>query len=334
MAWYNREGKDSDIVLSSRVRFARNIKDYPFAPLLDETGASEIISKVKSALSDYNIIDMRTKSPVERRSYVEKHLISPEFSASAAPGALLLNDDETNAVMVCEEDHIRIQSIYPGLALRKAYASACEIDDRIDENVTYAYNEKLGYLTHCPTNLGTGMRASVMMFLPALTQGNLLNSYMSQLEKVGLTLRGMYGEGSRCDAYIYQLSNSVTMGITEEETISKLENIVNQLILNERKVREKLKEQNYDRLCDKVCRSYGILKSAYMLSSSEFLNLFADVKLGADLGIIEKVKDTALTNLLVSVMPATLTLCSNAETLSDTERDKLRAAFIKKYNFS
>ncbi len=333
MAWYNESGHDTDVVLSSRVRFARNIKDYPFSPLLDETGASEIISKVRDALVGFDLIDMRSKSQLERTSYVEKHLISPNFAASAAPGALLIDKKETDAVMVCEEDHIRIQSILPGLALKEAFEAACEIDDKIDACVTYAYDEKLGYLTHCPTNLGTGMRASVMMFLPALTMTNLLNRYAGQLEKLGMTLRGIYGEGSGSEAYVYQLSNSVTMGITEDETISKLENIINQLIESERKTREKLKAQNYDRICDKVCRSMGILKSAYMMSSKEFLKLFADVKLGCALGMIDGVDDTALSRLFIAAMPATLVLGEDGEARSNTERDKLRAKFIKAYNF-
>lgn len=330
MAWYNMEGKDSDVVLSSRIRLARNIKDYPFSPLLDDTGASEIIEKVKSALDDYTVTDMRTKSPVERRSYVEKHLISPAFESTASPSALLTNKDETDAVMVCEEDHIRIQSIYPGLALREAFEAACKIDDRIDDEVTYAYSDKLGYLTHCPTNLGTGMRASVMMFLPALTKTKMLNGYASQLEKFGLTLRGMYGEGTSAEAYIYQISNSVTMGITEEETISKLEGVVNQLIESERKTREKLLDNDYDRICDRVCRAYGIMKSAYMMSSSEFLKLFADVKLGVNMGIIKTVNNKTLTELLIGAMPATLMLENGKDTSSDTERDKLRAEYVKK----
>ncbi|MBQ7821157.1 MAG: protein arginine kinase [Clostridia bacterium] len=329
MAWFDRTGKDSDVVLSSRVRLARNIKDYPFAPMLDETGANEIIEKVRSALDDYSVTDMRTKSHTERRSYVEKHLISPAFVNVSTPHVLLTNEDMTDAVMVCEEDHLRIQSIHAGLALREAYSAACAIDDRIDASVTYAYNEKLGYLTHCPTNLGTGMRASVMIFLPALTQTKVLHSYASQLEKLGLTLRGMYGEGSQAKAYIYQISNSITMGITEEETISKLESVVNQLIASERKTRENMKNDDYDRMCDKVMRAEGLMRSAYMISSGEFLKLFADVKLGVDLGIITDTDDKKLSELLIGAMPATLMLASSREGLSDAERDKLRASYIK-----
>lgn len=328
MAWYDTKGKDTDVVLSSRIRFARNIKDYPFAPMLDETGASEIIEKVKNILSDYTVTDMRSKTPVVRRAYVEKHLISPEFEASVTPCALFTNSDETDAVMVCEEDHLRIQSILPGLALREAFSAACKIDDRLDESLNYAYSEKLGYLTHCPTNLGTGMRASVMVFLPALSMTKMLRGYASQLEKFGLTLRGMYGEGTDAEAYIYQISNSITMGITEEETISKLESVVNRLIASERKTREKLASGDYDRLCDKVSRAYGLMRSAYMISSGEFLKLYADVKLGVDLGML-KIDDKVLSELLVSAMPASLMLKYGKEDLSEVERDKLRAKHIK-----
>ena len=329
MAWFDIKGKENDVVLSSRVRFARNIKDYPFAPMLDETGAREIIEKIERALDDYTVIDMCEISSVERQSYVEKHIISPAFATSGTPHVLLLSEDKTNAVMVCEEDHLRIQSIHSGLAIKEAYAAACEMDDRIDSDASYAYSDKLGYLTHCPTNLGTGMRASVMMFLPALTQTRMLNNYASQLEKLGLTLRGMYGEGSQASAYIYQISNSITMGITEEETISKLESVVNQLIASERKTREKLSLNDHDRLCDKLMRSSGILRSAYMISSKEFLKLFADLKLGVHLGIVTDVDEGILGELLIGAMPATLMLESERTGIDDTERDKLRASYIK-----
>lgn len=329
MAWYDMKGNDTDVVLSSRIRFARNIKDYPFSPMLDETGASEIIEKVKSALGELKVTDMRNKSAIERRSYVEKHLISPAFEACAAPCALLTNDDETDAVMVCEEDHLRIQSILPGLALREAFDAACRIDDRLDASLTYAYDEKLGYLTHCPTNLGTGMRASVMMFFPALSITKALRSYASQLEKFGLTLRGMYGEGTNAEAYIYQISNSVTMGITEEETISKLEGVIKQLIASERKAREKLASSDYDRICDKVNRAYGTMRYAHMLSSSEFSELFANVKLGVDLGMITDIDSGKLIELFINSKPASLMLACGKEELTDIERDKLRAKYIK-----
>ncbi len=330
MAWYNSNGNENDVVLSSRVRFARNIKDYPFSPILDETGASEIIEKVKNVLSELNFTDMKTKSALEKQSLVERRIISSEFALSSLPAALLSSKDFTEAVMVCEEDHLRIQAILPGLALKEAYESACALDDKLDDKLTYAYSDKLGYLTHCPTNLGTGMRASVMIFLPALTKTNLLKSYVSELEKLGLTLRGMFGEGSEAKAYIYQLSNSITMGITEEETISKLESVVSRLIASERSTREKLIEKNYDVLCDRYMRALGLLKSAHIMSSGEFLKHFADVKLGVSAGLIDKISDSTLNALLVNLMPATLMLANNKEDLNDTERDKLRADMLKK----
>lgn len=329
MAWYNNEGKASDVVLSSRVRFARNIKDYPFAPVLDETGASEIIEKVRTVLSDFEFTDMRQKTNLEKQSLVEKHIISPAFAVSNLPAALLTNEDKTEAIMVCEEDHIRLQTILPGLALKEAYDKACAIDDKLDASLSYAYSESLGYLTHCPTNLGTGMRASVMIFLPALSKTNMLRSYAAQLEKLGLTLRGMYGEGSEAMAYIYQLSNSITMGITEEETISKLESVVNQLIINERNTRKKLADTNYDTLCDKSMRALGLLKSAHVMSSQEFLKHFADVKLGTALGFLSVPDDITLKKLLVGAMPASLMIDSGVENASEVERDKLRSKLLK-----
>ncbi len=329
MAWYNTSAADSDVVLSTRIRFARNIKDYPFAPVLDDTGASEIIEKVKGALDKFELVDINARSQTERRSLVEKHIISPLFEKVKTPAALFLDNDKSSAVMVCEEDHLRIQSILPGFALKEAYESACRIDDKLDEKLTYAFSETLGYLTHCPTNLGTGMRASVMMFLPALTSTKMLAGYASQLEKIGLTMRGTYGEGTSAKAYIYQISNSVTMGITEEETISKLEGVIKQLIDSERKTREKLISADYDRMCDKILRSFGTLKWAHMISSDEFLKLWSDVKLGVNLGIIKDIDDKKLTSLLVGAMPATLMLGSDTDGASEAERDKMRAAYLK-----
>ncbi len=330
MSWFDTNGKDTDVVLSSRIRFARNIKDYPFSPMLDETGACEIIEKVKNSLPGFRFIDLKAENALNKHSLVEKHFISREAEAQTSPSALLIDDTSSSAVMVCEEDHIRIQTIYPGLALDKAYEDACKIDDGIDANVNYAYSDTLGYLTHCPTNLGTGMRASVMLFLPALTSTNLLSSYISSLEKIGLTMRGTYGEGSESKAYIYQISNSVTLGITEEETLSKLSDVITKIIDSERKTRERLLKANPDTMRDKILRSLGILKWAYMLSSDELLKHWSNIKLGANLGIIKDLDDKKLSAILVNTMPATLMLENEKEELDEQSRDKLRAEIAKK----
>ena len=193
MAWYNTVGKSTDTVISSRVRLARNISGYPFASKLDAAGANEIIEKVSVPLESagFRKILFSDISPVMATSYVERHYVSPEFATKDSPHALLLQETGGLAVMVCEEDHLRIQSILPGLALDEAYKNASRVEKRLDEDFDFAYSEQLGYLTHCPTNLGTGMRASVMMFLPALSMGGYMDSLAAQLSKIGLTVRAL-----------------------------------------------------------------------------------------------------------------------------------------------
>lgn len=331
MAWYNTSGNDFDTVLSSRVRFARNIAGYPFAPDLPEKSAEKIISDVCKVYDgkDFKRIDFEKLSGAEAASYVEKHYVSPEFTAVKGPHTLLLNEGTGTAIMICEEDHVRLQSILPGLALEDAYRTACEYDDMLDKELDIAYDERLGYLTHCPTNLGTGMRASVMMFLPALTMTGKINALAIQLSKIGLTMRGLFGEGTESKGNLYQISNQVTLGISEEETLKKLGDIVAQINEQERKLRTTLRSENSDWLCDRIMRAEGTLKYAHMLSSSEFTELFSDIRLGIALGIIHDIDYMTLSSLLVEIMPATLTLSLDKKPKTEAERDRARAAHVK-----
>lgn len=331
MAWYNTMGQAADTVISSRVRLARNINGYPFASRLDANGANEIIEKVSAPLesSGFRKINFSDLSPVMATSYVERHYVSPEFATKETPHALLLQEQSGIAVMVCEEDHLRIQCILPGLSLEDAYKNASRTEKRLDEDFDFAYSEKLGYLTHCPTNLGTGMRASVMMFLPALTRGGYMNSLANQLSKIGLTVRGLFGEGSGSAGCMYQISNQITLGITEEETLRKLGDAVNQIIESEQKARKAINGDTLDRLTDRIKRSEGLLKYAYMITSSEFIKLFSDVRFGITLGIVTDITYEQLGTLLVEAMPATLTLSSENTPKSESARDKLRAQKIQ-----
>ncbi len=331
MAWYNVSATASDTVISSRVRLARNLVGYPFASRLDATRASEIIEKVSAPLlaSDFRKIDFSELSPLAATSYVEKHYVSPEFAAKETPHALLLREPSGIAVMVCEEDHLRIQSILPGLALEEAYRNASLTEKRLDEEFDFAYSEQLGYLTHCPTNLGTGMRASVMMFLPALTHGGYMESLAGQLSKIGLTVRGLFGEGSGAAGCIYQISNQITLGITEEETLKKLGEAIRQIIAGEEKARRAITGDALDRLTDRILRSEGILKYAHMLSTSEFIKLFSDVRFGIALGVVGDITYEQLGTLLVEAMPATLTLSADSAPKTEAARDKLRAKRVQ-----
>ena len=330
MAWYNTVGKENDVVVSSRIRFARNIADYPFDSKLDETSANEIIEKVSSALgNDFEKIDFTNISAYESGALVEKHYISPDFAKKKLPHALLKNEKDDVAVMVCEEDHIRLQCILPGLSLNKAFKNACIYDDILDENLNIAFSEKVGYLTHCPTNLGLAMRASVMVFLPALTMTKSMENLSVQLSKLGFIIRGMYGEGSQPEGCLYQISNRITMGVTEEDTIKRLEEIVTQICEKERKAREIIKSDNFSVLADKICRAYGVLKYARVISSKEFLKLFADVRLGIALGLIKDITYEALGEIMIGVLPANLVLRHGGKVISDFERDVLRADYIR-----
>ncbi len=331
MAWYNTVGKAADTVISSRVRLARNIGGYPFASKLDAQGANEIIEKVGASLeaSGFRKINFSDISPIMATSYVERHYVSPEFAVKETPHALMIQETSGVSVMVCEEDHLRMQCILPGLALEEAYRNAVGIEKRLDEDFDFAYSERLGYLTHCPTNLGTGMRASVMMFLPALTRGGYMNALAAQLSKIGLTVRGLFGEGSGAAGCMYQISNQITLGVTEEETLRKLSDAISQITESEHKARKAITGDALERLTDTVKRSEGILKHAHLLSSSEFIKLFADVRFGITLGLIDDISYDQLGTLLVEAMPATLTLSAETTPKTEIARDKLRAEKVK-----
>ncbi len=331
MAWYNTVGNASDTVISSRVRLARNVNGYPFASKLSVADANELIEKVSVSLesSGFRKISFSELSPIMATSYVERHYVSPEFATKETPGALLLQESSGVAVMVCEEDHLRMQCILPGLALEEAYKNASGIERRLDEDFDFAYNETLGYLTHCPTNLGTGMRASVMMFLPALTYGGYMDTLAGQLSKLGLTVRGLFGEGSGSAGCMYQISNQITLGISESDTLKKLTDAISQITQSEHKARKAITGDAMERLTDRIFRSVGLLKHAYLMSSSEFIRLFSDVRFGIALGLVTDVTYEQLGTLLVEAMPATLTLSAESMPRTEGARDKLRAEKIK-----
>ncbi len=331
MAWYNTVANASDTVISTRVRLARNISGYPFASRLDAAKSGEIIERVSAPLeaSGFSKIHFSELSPVMATSYVERHYVSPEFAKQDTPHALLLQEQSGLAVMVCEEDHLRIQCILPGLSLEEAYRNAARVEKRLDEDFDFAYTEQLGYLTHCPTNLGTGMRASVMMFLPALTAGSYIEPLANRLAKIGLTVRGLFGEGSGAAGCMYQISNQITLGITEEETLSKLRDAILQIIESEKKAREAISGERLERLTDKILRAEGILRHAHLLSSSELIKLMADVRFGITLGIVTDITYEQLGTLLVEAMPATLTLSAETAPKNELGRDRLRAQLVR-----
>lgn len=329
MAWYHKMGTAHETVLSSRVRLARNLEGYPFDSRLSEAQAAEIIEKVGDLFvkGNFERIDFAALTKNQASVFLEKHYVSPEFINKRTPHALMLNEQMGLAIMLCEEDHVRIQSILPGLSLDEAFKNACLADDFLDGEFPIAFHDELGYLTHCPTNLGTAMRASVMMFLPALTMAGRIDALARNLSKIGLTMRGFYGEGTAAEGSLYQISNQVTLGITEEEAIQKLSEAVRQIHESELELRALITPEKNPRIIDRICRAEGTLRHAYLLSSKEFLTHYSDVRLGIALGIVNGIDAQALDTLLIEMMPCHL--LEREKTTNERERDLLRAKCIK-----
>lgn len=326
--WYIGEGDHNDIVISTRIRIARNLADYPFSVRLDNKSKIEVNEKIRDALDgkeNLTYTELKTLTRSQIVSLAERHLISPEFASNSDARALLMSDNEDISIMLCEEDHIRIQVMKSGLALKEAYELADKIDTEINQSLKYAFDEKLGYLTQCPTNLGTGMRASVMLHLPALTAKGQIGSLASTVSKLGLTIRGAYGEGMSAMGDLYQLSNQVSLGISEKSAIDNLKTITLQLAAQERAAREEASKSIETE--DAVFRAYGILKSARILSTKEFMSLISKVRLGAVLGMIKTDLKT-INELMVSMQPATINAFVG-KTLSLEERDVERAKIVR-----
>ena len=324
----------NDVVISTRIRLARNLKDYPFPCKLNSQGREKVIEKVRDAVkksnspvaSDFSFIKMSELTSSQSVSLVEKRLVSPEFISETDGRALLISKDECFSIMINEEDHIRLQVITKGLSLEQAYDTADKLDTLLDENLDFAFDEKLGYLTQCPTNLGTGMRASVMLHLPALEKSRAINRIAGNLSKLGLTIRGAHGEGTEPKGALYQLSNQVTLGISEKAAIENLKNITEQLIAQENQARERLCS-SID-IQDAISRSLGILRSALVISHDEALKLLSNVRLGIVSKQITDVSTETIDKLMLAVEPATLTVSLN-KNLSAHDRDIERAKLIR-----
>lgn len=318
---------DNDVVVSTRVRLARNLRGEPFPARLNTEGKKRVNAAVRSALESAQLqyLEMEAMNDIQAVSLAERHLISPEFASQREGRAVLLSKDEAVSIMLNEEDHIRIQAISPGLALTQAYDVANAIDDMLGGKLDLAYHPELGYLTQCPTNLGTGMRASVMLHLPALQELGQIKSLANTVSKLGLTIRGTYGEGSQASGAFYQLSNQVTLGISEEAALANLEGITRQVILQERRAREGMIKK--PAFLDKIWRAAGILSFARRLSSDEFMKMLSLVRLGAAQGIF-KISQAELSKLVSEVQPATLMAMAN-ENLDAQQRDVRRAAVVR-----
>lgn len=330
-------GPESDIVISSRVRLARNLNVLPFPHLLDTETGGKVMKEIKAAwakskdpeLKKMDMVTFNQLPTLDRQILVEKHLISPEHAQSDQSfRGLLVNNDGSLAIMLNEEDHIRIQCFLPGLQVAQCYEKAQQIDDDLEKTLNFAFDERRGYLTSCPTNVGTGMRASVMLHLPALAISGQLSRVMQSIGQLGMTVRGLYGENTEAVGNFFQVSNQITLGQTEEDIINNLTDIAGQIIAQERLTRQQMKKELRYQLEDRIGRAYGILTNARMITSNEALAHLSDVRLGVDLGIIKELKPFALNELIVALRPAHLQKKAGKE-MDAAERDIKRAEVIK-----
>ncbi len=318
-------------VISSRVRLARNINGYPFpAKLKSDRQAKEIIRSVSSAINkvdEFALKYMDGISEDDALNLVENRLISPALLNKPTRSAVLINEAGDISIMINEEDHLREQCIRAGMSLKKAYEDMSAKDSLIARSLPFAYDEQLGYLTACPTNLGTGLRASVMMFLPALSLGGLMPDVIKSARRLGLTVRGAYGEGSVAEGYTYQVSNEVTLGVTEETVLNLVEQVVSKIVEMEASERESLKSgEDGVKLKDKCLRAYGILTNCALMSHGEFDKLCADLKLGVCLGYLKINDVSAIDELMIKMKPSNLNVLAG-RTLSVKERDEYRATY-------
>lgn len=335
-SWMRAEGPDADIVLSSRIRLARNLRKYTF-PIIASADSNRKVSeyvkqKVHGQTYDhigrFEMHEMDDLQSIEKQALVEKHMISPYLAKEANAGAVLINENESVSIMVNEEDHLRIQCLFPGFQLNEALTLASGMDDWLEQKINYAFDETYGYLTSCPTNVGTGMRASVMMHLPALVISQQIGRIVPAINQIGLVVRGIYGEGSEALGNVFQVSNQITLGKSEEDIVEDLRGVTMQLIQQERGARQKLLDSTKIRMEDRIWRSYGILANSRIIESKEASKCLSDVRLGIDLGVIQGVSRNILNELMILTQPGFLQQYAK-RTLEAGERDILRAKLIR-----
>jgi protein arginine kinase len=332
--WLRGSGPESDIVISSRIRLARNLAQFPFPSQADDTVQTEIETLLREKIghlplpSPLGYADVNSLETLDRQFLVERQLISREHSERSGARGVGISDEENVSLMINEEDHLRIQVLHSGFALDDCWAEIDRIDDAIESEVTYAFSEQLGYLTACPTNVGTGIRVSVMMHLPALVITKEVQKVFQALQKINLAVRGLYGEGSQAMGDFYQISNQVTLGKSEQSLIANLKDVVPNIIDYERRVREKLVEDNRQSLHDQISRAYGVLKNAQTISSEETMHLLSSVRMGINLGLIDDLEISTVNELFIHTQPAHLQKLRK-ENLESAERNAARAAYLR-----
>jgi len=334
--WLRGSGPESDIVISSRIRLARNLADYPFISRASNEDRTHIegflrehILQIKES-SELLYVDVEDLESVDRQFLVERQLISREHAESQGARTVAIDGDEQFSVMINEEDHLRIQVMHSGLDLNNVWEQINRIDNVIERHATFAYHQKLGYLTACPTNVGTGMRVSVMLHLPALVLTRQIDKIFRSLQKLSLAVRGLYGEGSQAMGDFYQISNQITLGHSEEELIRKVGDIVPVIIDYERQARDFLVRESHENLHDRISRAYGILRTAQTISSEETMHLLSSVRMGINLGLIKGLEIPAVNELFIHTQPAHLQKLSGVE-LDTADRNIERARYLRRH---
>ncbi len=335
VSWLVDSGPDGDIALSSRIRLARNIQGSPFPiaaspeQLKHIQAAAELALKKSTVMGKkYLNFHMSDYSELERQILLERRLISSEFVKKDQHTSLFVRQDESYAVMINEEDHLRIQALCPGVQLFKVWEQINKLDSELEKSLPYAYDSQLGYLTSCPTNVGTGMRASVMLHLPGLVLSGKINAVIQGVNKLGMAVRGIFGEGTDNRGNLFQVSNQSTLGESETQIIERLNTIITQLIMHEKNCRSNLLNEKKYFLLDHVGRSYGILRHAYTLSSAEALNSLSNIRIGVDMGMFNSVDLHTVNKLFLTINPAHLQKFAQKD-LSSQERDIFRATFVR-----
>ncbi len=332
--WLRGTGPESDVVVSTRIRLARNLSEFPFSSRADESTRGQIQQMVNGALDDLAIprrleyVGIDDLDELSRLFLVERQLISRELADGVGPRGVAFSDTEDVSIMVNEEDHLRIQVIRSGLALTECWKEIDGLDDAFEEHVDYAFHDSYGYLTACPTNLGTGIRVSVMLHLPALVQTREIQKVFHSLQKINLAVRGLYGEGSQAMGDFYQISNQYTLGIGETQVLDRISGVIPRILEYERRSRTAMIEEKREDLHDQISRALGILSSAQTISSEETMHLLSSVRLGVNLGLIDDIEISTLNELFIQIQPAHLQKIKQCD-LDSAERNKARAALLR-----
>lgn len=333
--WLKGTGPNPDIVMSSRVRLARNIDDFPFSHWANKKQEKESMEVLQEAVSHNDMLKtglfvrLSELDDVDRQFLLERHLISREHITQPEFKAVVVGDKEVVSVMINEEDHLRVQVMQSGFNLQECWRIANRLDDILHKRVKFAYSQEWGYLTACPTNAGTGLRASVMLHLPSLVMTKQINRVLQAITKLGMTARGLYGEGTEAEGNFFQISNQITMGATEEDIIDNMERIIRQVIGHEENSRKSLMKQNRELLQDKIFRANGILRSAHIISTKEMMGLLSMVRLGVDMGVVSDIDRRAVNELFILTQPAHLQKIEG-KVLTSSQRDVKRANLIRR----